>query len=171
VGATAVRRVIALDGPSGSGKTRLAADLASFLQARGTAVTVIAMDDLYPGWHGLEAGVTRVVQGVLEPFAAGAPEVTLRRWDWAHGREGDWQEVEVADLLIVEGVGCGARACAPYVSLLAWVDGPEPVRRARALARDGQTYAPYWQMWAAQEATHFRREGTRARCQVELVVP
>ena len=66
---TAARRVIALDGPSGSGKTVLTAELAAFLRARGTAVTVIAMDDLYPGWHGLEAGVTRVVEGVLIPLS------------------------------------------------------------------------------------------------------
>lgn len=169
--ATAARRVIALDGPSGSGKTVLATELAAFLRARGAAVTVIAMDDLYPGWHGLEAGVTRVVEGVLIPFADGASEVTLRCWDWAHDTEGEWQQVPVTDLLIVEGVGCGARACAPYLDLLAWVDGPEPVRRARALARDGEGYAPYWAMWAEQERRHFRREGTRERCAVELVVP
>jgi len=169
--ATAARRVIALDGPSGSGKTRLAAELAAFLRGRGTPVTVVAMDDLYPGWHGLEAGVTRLVEGVLKPFADGAAAVTVRRWDWMHDREGEWSPLEVADLLVVEGVGCGARVCARYVSLLAWVEAPEPVRRARALARDGLTYAPHWEVWAAQELAHFRREGTRERCQVEVAVP
>ena len=163
--------MIALDGPSGAGKTVLAAELAAFLRQRGSAVTVIGMDDLYPGWLGLEAGVARLVEGVLRPFAEGSPTVTLRRWDWGQDIEGAWQQIEPADLLVVEGVGCGARACAPYVDLLAWVDAPEPVRRARALARDGETYAPYWQLWAAQEATHFRREGTRERSEVEVVVP
>ncbi len=165
------RRVIALDGPSGSGKTVLAAELAAFLRARGTVVTVIAMDDLYPGWHGLEAGVRRLVEGVLTPFADGAPEVTLRCWDWTHDTEGESRQIPVTDLLIVEGVGCGARACAPHLDLLAWVDGPEPVRRARALARDGESYAPYWAMWEVQERRHFRREGTRERSALELVVP
>src|SRR5690606_41335989 len=36
--------------------------------------------------------------------------------------------------------------------------GPEDLRRQRALARD-PGYAPWWEMWAAQECEHFAGPG------------
>jgi pantothenate kinase-related protein Tda10 len=149
----------------------VAARLAEHLRRRGHRVAVVAMDDLYPGWDGLEAGVCRLLDGVLRPFLAGASTVTVRNWDWARDAEGDWQELAVPDLLIVEGAGCGARACAPYLAILAWVHAPDDVRKARALARDGAAFSPHWERWAAQERVHFAREGTRERADVVLAVP
>ncbi|MFT4232382.1 MAG: hypothetical protein QM606_06365 [Leucobacter sp.] len=36
-----------------------------------------------------------------------------------------------------------------------WIECDAAVRRARALARDGETYAPHWERWAAQEEAFF----------------
>ncbi|UOR02654.1 hypothetical protein MUN77_04915 [Leucobacter allii] len=36
-----------------------------------------------------------------------------------------------------------------------WLDCPEALRRERALARDGDVFAPHWERWAAQEAAFF----------------
>ena len=38
------------------------------------------------------------------------------------------------------------------LDLLVWLEAPEGLRRERALSRDGQTFAPHWERWAAQEA-------------------
>ena len=38
-----------------------------------------------------------------------------------------------------------------------WLDCPDALRRERALARDGDTFAPHWERWAAQERAHFGR--------------
>jgi hypothetical protein len=35
-----------------------------------------------------------------------------------------------------------------------WMQAPTSSRRARALARDGDTYRPHWDRWAAQEEAH-----------------
>jgi hypothetical protein len=161
--------VVGVDGPSGSGKSTLADALADRLRSAGRDAAVVRLDDTYPGWDGLDAAVPRVVDGVLAAVAAGRPG-TLPRWDWAAGREGPPDPVPVPDVLVLEGVGAGARACAPYLSLLVWLDGPADVRRRRALCRDGDGYAPHWERWAAQERVHFAREGTAGRADATYCV-
>jgi len=153
--------VIALDGPSGAGKTRLAAQLAHNLDD----VAVVHLDDMYPGWQGLEAAVPRLVAWVLQPSARGGP-ARWRRWDWTQGRYAEWHLAAPGSVLVVDGVGSGARACAPYVDLLLWVEAPENVRYTNAMGRDGVAYRPHWRRWAAAERRHFEREGTRARADV-----
>jgi len=172
------RRVLALDGPSGSGKTTLADRLAARLAAGDGSgatsitlvqpVTLVRLDDLYPGWDGLEAGVDRLLGGVLAPLARGEAQVVERRWDWIAGHDGAPVTLPATPVTVVEGVGSGALRCAPLVSLLVWLDGPVEQRRERALARDGDMFAPHWDRWAAQERAHFARERTRERADVVL---
>jgi uridine kinase len=152
--------VVAVDGPSGSGKTSLADQLADVAGA-----TVLHLDDLYPGWHGLSATPPMVANGVLDAIAVDRVGVASR-WDWVHDRPGPTLLVPPAPLLIVEGVGSGAAVIRPYLSLLIWVDAPVDVRKQRALARDGGAYAPFWDIWAAQEAEHFSAEETRRHADV-----
>ena len=71
-------------------------------------------------------------------------------------------------MVLVEGAGSGARAVAPHLAALLWLEAPDDLRRERALARDRDTYAPHWLRWARQEAAHFRREGTRERADLVL---
>jgi uridine kinase len=156
-------QVVAVDGPSGSGKTTLGRRLAA---AAGRAA-LVHMDDLYPGWDGLEDAVPRLVGQVLEPLAAGRP-ARWRRWDWAAHRYAAEVEVQPAPVVVVEGVGSGARACAPHLSLLVWIEAPPALRLERGLARDGEAYRPHWERWARQEQAHFAREGTRERADVRL---
>lgn len=153
-------KVIAVDGPSGAGKTEFANALAADLGA-----PVLHLEDVYPGWSGLAATPGLIVKGVLEPLAVG--EIgAVARWDWEHERAGDLIHVPPTPLLILEGVGSGAQACRPYLSLLVWLDAPAPIRKARALSRDGEVYAPFWDMWADQERRLFQADGTRALAEV-----
>jgi uridine kinase len=150
-------RVIAVDGRSGAGKTSLAAALSAGLPA-----PVVHLEDLYGGWDGLERGIDLLVTAVLVPLAAGRA-ASVPRYDWLRG---DWTEpwvLEPPELLVVEGVGAGARRAAAYASLLVWLEAPTPVRRRRALDRDGETFAPYWEQWAAQEEALLDREHTPER--------
>jgi uridine kinase len=155
-------RVVAVDGRSGAGKTSLAAALRDRLDA-----PVVSLEDLYGGWDGLEHGVDLLVAAVLEPLAAGrAPRVP--RYDWVAG---EWAEPTVlapTGVLIVEGVGAGARRAAAFESVLVWLEVPAPVRRERALDRDGETFAPHWDRWAAQEDSMLARDRTPERADVIL---
>lgn len=149
--------VVAIDGRSGSGKTSLAAKLRVELGA-----PVVALEDLYGGWDGLERGVDLLVSEVLEPLSAGRA-ARVPRYDWVALHWGEPWVLEPPGALIVEGVGAGARRAAAYASTLIWMEEPEPVRKKRALDRDGAAFAPYWGMWAAQEEALLARERTPER--------
>lgn len=156
--------VVAIDGPAGSGKTTLAAELADRLDC-----LVIHMDDIYPGWDGLERAAQDAADLVLRPLTAGKP-ARYRQWDWERDEFSDWVDVPAAALIIVEGCGSGSFASAPYLSLLIWADAPLDVRKKRALARDGDAFRPHWERWARQEEAHFAENDTRARADVDLAL-
>ena len=145
--------VVLIDGHSGSGKTTLAAGLADAVErASGARPAVIGMDELYPGWDGLAAG-SAALAGAL---AAGEYE----RYDWLLGEFSERVGIPADGTLIVEG--CGALTAASLAAAAArgrvyavWVESPEGLRRERALARDGDMFAPHWDAWAAQERAHF----------------
>ncbi|WP_017557583.1 nucleoside/nucleotide kinase family protein [Nocardiopsis baichengensis] len=155
------RRVLAVEGRSGAGKTALAEALAARLRC-----PVVHMDDLYPGWEGLEAAAPLVRRWVMEPLTEGRGP-RWRRWDWETGDwspddPGGWDGAEVADTLVIEGCGCGAKELRPYLSLLVWVEAPPEVRRRRLDSRwDAELYRPYREMWATQEESFAARHAPR----------
>jgi uridine kinase len=155
-------RVVAIDGRSGAGKSSLAAVLRRELGAPG-----VTLEDLYGGWDGLERGIDLLVSEVLEPLSAGRP-ARVPRYNWlTTAWEAPWV-LAPPEVLIVEGVGAGARRAAAYASLLIWVEEAASVRKKRALNRDGETFAPYWDMWAAQEDVMLARERTRERANLVI---
>lgn len=156
-------RVVALDGPSGSGKSTLAEELSPALDG----APVVHMDDIYPGWDGLEDAVPRLLEWVVEPLVTGG-QARYRRYDWDRGRYAEWHVVPPSPVLVVEGVGSGARAAGPYLAALVWVDAPRDLRLERGIRRDGEAFRPHWERWAAQEDAHFAAEGTRARADVRF---
>lgn len=150
-------RVLAVDGRSGAGKTSLAVGLRAALGA-----PVVALEELYGGWDALERGIDLLVSAVLEPLSAGRA-ARVPRYDWVAAAWDTPWTLEPPALLIVEGVGAGARRAAAYASVLVWMEAPESVRKKRALDRDGETFAPHWDMWAAQEEAMLAREHTPDR--------
>lgn len=155
-------RVVAIDGRSGSGKTSLAAVLRAELNA-----PVVTLEDLYGGWSGLERGIDLLVSEVLEPLSEGRA-ARVPKYDWVAARWAASWVLEPPEVMIVEGVGAAARRAAAYESLLIWIESAESVRKKRALDRDGVTFAPYWDMWAAQEEEMLARERTPDRA--DLVI-
>ena len=150
-------RLVCVDGPAGSGKTTLAAALA-LLEPRSR---VIHMDDLYDGWDGLPR-LTDQLEPLLRPLASGAVG-NYRRYDWHAGRYAETVAVEPVPLLVLEGVGSGARAHADLTTVLAWVWAPPELRLSRGLERDGAALAGHWRQWMLDEEAHFDREETARR--------
>ena len=133
--------VVTIDGYSGSGKSTLAAALESLLDGW----QVLHLDDWYPGWDGLAEGA-RVARRIADDVRGGRASF-YEAWDWEADAPGDTVRVPLAPTIIE---GCGAIEA--EADLAIWIADPgEDERRARALARDGQTYAPYWQRWAHQD--------------------
>jgi len=151
------RRLICLDGPAGSGKTTWAAGIAEL----AADVTVVHMDDLYPGWSGLQE-VDAQLDGLLRPLAEDRPG-SYRRYDWVAGEFAERVVVDPAALLVIEGVGCGASRFADLVTVLVWVEAPSATRMARGIARDGEAMRHHWERWRIDEDALHARLGTRAR--------
>ena len=149
--------LVAVDGRSGSGKTTLAGDLAACLRGRGLVTEVFHLEDLYQGWSGL-AQAALVWQQLAEAVVSGrasSPGTAPHwfGWDWTSSQATGPHPFTAAQqaaggVLIAEGVGAltGAHDVGVFVEL------DTARRRQRALARDGETYRPYWDMWAEQEA-------------------
>lgn len=154
--------VVAIDGLSGAGKTTLAAAVAAHLGA-----PVLHMDEFYPGWAGLQAGVTLVTTLVLHPLSQGR-DAAYRRWDWVAGRWGEAVALPWVPRLVLEGCGSSAAEAGRYAAVRVWVQADPVVRRRRGLARDGAVYEPHWQQWAEQELSLFTRERTRERADLVL---
>lgn len=139
---------VLIDGGAGSGKTTLARRT-----ARRLGAALVHLDALYPGWDGLAAGAGAAADDVLGRGG-------YRRYDWDRGEPAEWVAVPRGELLVIEGCGAitretleAAQALGPVATV--WVECPVAERRARALARDGEMFRPYWDRWAEQEAAHF----------------
>ena len=133
--------VVTIDGYSGSGKSTLAAAIARLVNGW----QVLHLDDWYPGWDGLKAGAG-IARRIAADLRAGRAS-SYEAWDWENGATGATIRVPLAPTIIE---GCGAIEA--VADLAVWIADPgEDERRHRALARDGQTYAPHWQRWADQD--------------------
>lgn len=159
--------VVTLDGRSGSGKTTLTRRLTRALRDSGVGVTVLHLDHVYPGWDGLAAASERLGEQLLPSLGEGRPAV-YPSWSWVRDRPGPQVEVRPSQVVLVDGVGSGSRASRRRTDLLVWVEAPEHVRHGRAMARDGDGYAPNWRRWADQEEAYLATE--RPRQHADLVV-
>lgn len=165
----AANPVVLIDGRSGAGKTTLSRRIAQDWPLRGRA-QLIALDSLYPGWDGLDAGVERAHDRILRPHGRGLLG-TWRRWDWERGEEAESHAVDPALGVIVEGSGILTPATAAISDIRVWVDAPDGARKTRALLRDGDAYRPHWERWAVQETRHIRRDDPRSLATRVIEVP
>lgn len=161
--------VILVDGRSGAGKSSLARRLVRSWPHPGR-VQLVALDDLYPGWDGLAAGAEYARAHVLLPHAKGTTGV-WEQWDWPGDERAEAHAVDPALPLIVEGAGVLTTASQPLADVAVWVDAPTASRRRRGLDRDGDTYAPHWDRWAAQEEAHIAAHSPAALASVVVSVP
>lgn len=148
--------VLLIDGPSGAGKSTVADDLIT-----GTAPsrrpTLVRLDDIYPGWHGLDAAVVQLTQHVLAPRRAGLP-AAWQRYDWVRGEPAEWHPVDPSRPLVVEGCGALAGAHVPLSDIRVWLDADDDIRKRRALDRDGEAFRSHWDEWQAEWEAYLLRE-------------
>lgn len=157
--------VVLIDGRSGAGKSTLAALLAQLLEAQ-----VLALDSVYPGWDGLRTGADAVIEGVLRPRSRGLVGRWVR-WDWLRDEPAEAHDVDPHSALIVEGSGILTPTSVAFADASVWVDSPSRSRRQRALDRDGDTYRPHWDRWAAQEESHLASHRPDRLATVTVGVP
>lgn len=161
--------VVVIDGRAGAGKTTLSKLVAGNWPLAGRP-QLIALDSLYPGWDGLDAGVESALHDILRPHARGLLS-TWRRWDWELEIEAEAHAVTPALGVIVEGCGALNPATARLADVRVWVESPTESRKRRALARDGDGFRPYWDRWAKQEDRHIRRDAPEELASLKITLP
>ena len=144
--------LILIDGRSGAGKTTFAREL-----AERTGTRILHMDTIYRGWPGLAHG-TATLERILTARAAGEI-ATWHEWDWYADDWGVGQQLTPDEDLIVEGCGSVTPATAALADRVVWLEAPEPLRRQRALDRDGDD--SWWDIWKVQEEQHLERNYPR----------
>ncbi|WP_156759608.1 hypothetical protein [Microbacterium karelineae] len=159
----ASRRIV-IDGRSGSGKTTAAHRI-----GRATSARVVSLDEFYPGWRGLEAG-TAIAEELVRTHAEGRVG-EYHRWNWDAGEwDPETRRVDPRVPLVLEGCGSLTASTAARSAAAIWMDGDASVRRASALARDGETFAPFWEVWAEQEERHMAAHDPRTLATIDVDV-
>ena len=146
--------VIAIDGRSGSGKSTLASQVSALAEAEGLTTTTLNLDTICPGWNGLSEVPARI-RGLLEQLAERG-RATYPTWDWHAGRAGPDRSISAPAVLVLEGVAAADPHSADLISATVWMDAPTALRKQRALARDGDDFAPFWDQWARAEDEYLR---------------
>ncbi|RYZ31595.1 MAG: hypothetical protein EOP01_03045 [Propionibacteriaceae bacterium] len=157
-------RWVGIDGLGASGKTTLAATVAAALPG---AVVVHVDDFARPSVETWERD--RFVAQVLEPLVAGRP-ARYERWDWASDASLGWVDVAPGLPVVVEGVSStDVRLGVPWDVTL-WVDAPDEVRLARALARDGEAMREQWvERWRPAEEAYEAAQRPQERVDAVVV--
>lgn len=153
--------VVLIDGPSGAGKSTLADALVDFWPIdawpTGQRPTLIRLDDIYPGWEGLDAASEHLTEHVLAPRQAGEP-AAWQRYDWVKKQPAEWHVVDATRPLIVEGCGTLARANVELSDVRVWLGADDRERKRRAIDRDGVTFADHWDQWQGEWEAYYARE-------------
>jgi uridine kinase len=148
--------VVLIDGPSGAGKSTLADTLVEAWPG-ARAPTLLRMDDIYPGWGGLDEAAVHLTECVLKPRRAGLA-AAWRRYDWFAGEYAEWNPVDPTRALIVEGCGTLAAANTRLSDIRLWLDADGVLRKRRALRRDGPSFAEHWEQWQKEWEAYCARE-------------
>ena len=158
-------RFVCVDGPAGSGKTTLGDALAEAAHRAFPSVSLVHMDDLYEGWHGLGRVTPRIRDGILLPLRTGEPG-RYRRWDWLVDAWAEDHVVHPTALLVLEGVGSAAAEYDDVVTTRVWVEAPRDLRLARGVERDGPGLQARWEEWQVAESSLLAAQRTRERADV-----
>jgi uridine kinase len=158
--------IILIDGRAGSGKSTLAEALQNQLFKDGESLPrLIHMDDLYPGWNGLDEGADYLQRMILNKLER-RETANWQEWNWSTNEREQWREFSGGTPLIVEGCGALNRRSAECSELRVWLEVDEATRKNRWLAREGSD--EYWGAWASQELDFYAREKSAELANIKI---
>lgn len=165
-GVRGIRRpLVLIDGPSGAGKSTLADAVRAAWPGREPRL--VRLDDVYPGWSGLERAGAVLARSLVPPVRRGGVG-SWRRWDWARARPGRLERLRPGGPLIVEGCGAFVVGAGAPEALHVWLDAPDALRKRRALDRDDGAYDSFWELWEHQWRRYLHRTSPERRADLRM---
>ena len=156
------RPIIAIDGPAGAGKTTLAHEIYLALSLK-MSVTVIHMDDLYDGWdNALGADLSAILKYLVNQHQKSS-SAQIKRYNWSTSSFGESENIEPADLLILEGVGSGDKSLQDDLAALIWIDIDPEIGVMRVIDRDGYQVEDEMKKWLGTQQKYFSQHSTREK--------
>jgi uridine kinase len=152
--------IVCIDGPAGAGKTTLSEQLAD------DSTHTIHMDNLYDGWEDpLGDNLTqRLTEWVIQPIVA-RTSLTLRDYNWFTNTFGDYYEIPLPRILIIEGVGSAQTLMRDVADITIFIDVETALGKKRVIERDGESMLNHIDHWQEREAQHFALHNTRDECE------
>ncbi|WP_207706829.1 uridine kinase family protein [Alkaliphilus pronyensis] len=150
--------LIGIDGCGGAGKSSLAKKLSE----EYNQITIVHMDDFYLPSQlrnngdpedkeiGADFDWRRLKKQVLEPLV-NDNAATYQKYDWSSDNLGEWVEVKVGGIVLVEGVYSTRKELAKLYDFKIWIDAPRELRLERGIERDGEEYRELWEKWMIGE--------------------
>ena len=92
----------------------------------------------------------------------------FQRYDWSAESLAEWQTIEPAPIVIIEGVSSGRSEWVGHLSYLVWIETPRGLRLERAVERDGPEALDDWKIWMGEEDAHFANDPTRDRADTQI---
>jgi len=156
------RPIIAIDGPAGAGKTTLAHEIYLALSLK-MSVTVIHMDDLYDGWdNALGADLSAILKYLVNQHQKNS-SAQIKRYNWSTSSFGESENIEPADLLILEGVGSGDKSLQDDLAALIWIDIDPEIGVMRVIDRDGYQVEDEMKKWLGTQQEYFSQHSMREK--------
>jgi len=156
------RPIIAIDGPAGAGKTTLAHEIYLALAPK-ISVNVIHMDDLYDGWdNALGADLSAILKYLVNQHQKSS-SAQIKRYNWSTSSFGESENIEPADLLILEGVGSGDKSLQDDLAALIWIDIDPEIGVMRVIDRDGYQVEDEMKKWLGTQQEYFSQHSTREK--------
>lgn len=159
---TSEQPIIAIDGPAGAGKTTLAETL-SLALAQKFSISLVHMDDLYPGWDGaLGNELTQSLIWITSCHKA-KKDLTFAPFNWDRNSFEAPRHSKSTTLLILEGVGSAQRAIEEHLTTSIWLDLDPQTGFQRVIKRDGGHISDSMTRWLDQQRQHFTEDDTKER--------
>ncbi|NBW73792.1 MAG: ATP-binding protein [Microbacteriaceae bacterium] len=153
--------MVLVDGRAGAGKSTFAKELQNKLFSQGDSLPrIIHLDDLYPGWDGLVAGVEYLNRMILTPLGK-TGTASWQEFDWELDKRNTWREFSGGTPLIIEGCGAINSFTKQFALTSIYLEADEVTRKSRWLERDGERFMAYWEIWSAQELDFYAREKSK----------
>lgn len=121
------------------------------------------MDDLYAGWdNALTEDLSKILRYLVDQHLQKSP-AQIQRYNWGTSSFGETEILPEADLLILEGVGSGAKEIQDDFTALIWMEIEPRDGLKRVINRDGAQVAEQMEKWLTTQAKYFLQHSTREK--------